>query len=76
MLFHLPGTATEDMALGAGRSVPVCTVEVGDTQIAAIRDAVLLALDGLIPTPFDIDVSEAAEDPYQEVDISDDANED
>jgi len=76
MLFHLPGTAAEDMALGAGRSVPVCTAETGDARVVAIRDAVLRALDGLAPTPFDIDVPEAAEDPYQQVDTSDDANED
>ena len=51
MLFHLPGTAAEDMALGAGRPAPVCTAETVDAQVAAIRDAVLQALDGLTPNP-------------------------
>jgi hypothetical protein len=47
-----------------------------DAQVAAIRDGVLRALDGLTPTPLDIDVTEAVEDPYQQMDASDDANED
>jgi hypothetical protein len=33
-------------------------------------------LDSLIPTPLDSDVTEAAEDPYQQVDASYDDNED
>jgi len=76
LLFHLPGTAAEDTALGAGRAVPVCAADAGDAAIAAIRDEVLRALDSLTPTPLDIDVTEAAEDPYQQVDTSDDADED
>jgi hypothetical protein len=76
LLFHLPGTAAEDMALGAGRPVASCSSEAVDAQVAAIRDGVLRALDGLTPTPLDIDVTEAVEDPYQQMDASDDANED
>ena len=57
MLFHLPGTATEDMALGAGRSVPACTAEAGDARVAAIRDAVMQALGGLAPNSLHTDPS-------------------
>ena len=44
--------------------------------MAAIRDEVLRALDTLTPTPLDIPVTEAAEDPYQQVDTSDEDNDD
>lgn len=77
MLFHLPGTAAQDTALGAGNREPVCAVELEDPQVAAIRDAVLRALDGLVPNPlYTAPVAETAEDAYQEVDTSDDDNED
>jgi hypothetical protein len=72
----MPGAAVEDMALGAGRPVPVRAIAATEAQAAAIRDEVLRTLDGLTPTPLDIDVTEAAEDPYQQMDISDEANED
>ena len=76
LLFHMPGTAVEDTTLGAGRPVPVHATAATEAQAAAIRDEVLRTLDGLTPTPLDIDVTEAAEDPYQQMDISDEANED
>jgi F420-non-reducing hydrogenase iron-sulfur subunit len=76
MLFHLPGSAAEDTALGAGRAASVCAADVADAPAAAVRDAVLRALGDLAPTPFDIEVSEGAEHPYQEVDTSEDADED
>jgi F420-non-reducing hydrogenase iron-sulfur subunit len=76
MLFHLPGTAAEDMALSAGRPVPAFLAEAVGVEVAAIREAVLLALEILTPTPLDSDVTEAAEDPYQQVDTSYDDNED
>ena len=75
MIFHLPGTAAEDSALGDGRAL-ASGAGAAQTAVVAIRDAVLQALDGLAPTPFDIDVPEAAEDPYQDVDTSEDASED
>jgi len=49
MLFSLPGTAAEDMALAAGRPAP--TPEHLDAQLAAVRDRVMRALDGLPPNP-------------------------
>jgi F420-non-reducing hydrogenase iron-sulfur subunit len=49
MLFSLPGTAAEDMALAAGR--PARTPEDLDAQLGAVRDRVVRALDGLPPNP-------------------------
>ena len=75
MLFHLPGTAAEDTARTVGRPQPVFSPETAAAEVAAIREAVLLALETLTPTPLDIPVTEAAQDPYQQVDTSDDNNE-
>jgi hypothetical protein len=69
MLFHLPGTAVEDMALAAGKPVPGGTADGLDARVAAIRDQVIKALDGLPPNPC------AAAESHQEVDISDDDSE-
>ena len=49
MLFHLPGTAAEDMALAAGRPARAC--EDLDARIADIRERVMQALEGLPPNP-------------------------
>ncbi len=76
MLFHLPGTAAEDMALSAGRPAPAFPAEDIAVEVSAIREAVLLALDSLTPTPLDSDMTEAVEDPYQQLDTSYDDNED
>ncbi len=76
MLFDLPGTAAEDMALSAGRPLPAFSADAAREEVAAIRQAVLLALESLTPTPLDSDATEAAEDPYQQVDTSYDDNED
>jgi hypothetical protein len=75
--FSLPGTATQDTALGAGRPAPACASEVTDTRIAAIRAAVLETMAGLTPNPLGaLLVGEADEELYQQVDTSDEANED
>ncbi len=76
MLFHLPGTAAEDLALTAGKTHAVPPSEAAQAEMTAIREAVLLALETLTPTPLDIPVSEAAQDPYQQVDTNYDDNED
>ena len=76
MLFHLPVTASEDMACVAGRPQPGVSPETAAAEVSAIRDAVLLALETLTPTPLDIHVTEAAQDPYQQVDANYDDNED
>ena len=51
LLFHLPGTAAEDMALASGRTVePLAAADV-DAQAAAIRESVIEALRDLPPNP-------------------------
>jgi F420-non-reducing hydrogenase iron-sulfur subunit len=82
MLFSLPGTAAQDMARTAGRQEPVAGPEIAAgpesaaAEVAAIRRAVLSALETLTPTPLDIPLTEAAQDPYQQVDANYDDNED
>jgi F420-non-reducing hydrogenase iron-sulfur subunit len=77
MLFHLPGTAAEDTALAAGRAATVCSADTQHAQVAAIRDEISRALDRLAHNPLNArPVDEEAEDPYQQVDMSDDPNED
>ncbi len=49
MLFNLPGTAAEDMALAAGRPARAC--EDLDARLAAIRERVMQALEVLPPNP-------------------------
>jgi coenzyme F420-reducing hydrogenase delta subunit len=76
LLFHLPGTAGEDMLVVTGRSSPGGSDETIDERVAAIREKVVDVLSWLTPTPLDISVSEAAQDPYQQVDTNYDDNED
>ena len=76
MLFHLPGTAAEDMALAAGRAAPACASEGLDAQAATIRDQVIEALAALPPNPLHRAFAAGhAEETCQEVDISYDDNE-
>jgi coenzyme F420-reducing hydrogenase delta subunit len=76
LLGHLPGTAAEDMALTAGRPNPVYDAAAVQALVAEVRAEVLRVLDTLTPTPLDIPVTEAAQDPYQQVDASYDDNDD
>jgi F420-non-reducing hydrogenase iron-sulfur subunit len=69
MLFHLPGTAGEDMALASGRLAPADASNGLDARVAAIRDLVMQALEGLPSNPC------AAAESHQEVEASDDDNE-
>jgi hypothetical protein len=76
MLFHLPGTAVEDMALGDGRAVAAGACEARDAQATAIRDQVVEALAALPPNP--LHQARAAghvEEICQEVEIGYDDNE-
>ena len=76
MLFHLPGTAAEDLALAAGKPVAACTYEARDARVAAVRDGLMQALSGLAVNPMQtVPVAVAAGEPYQEVDTRDDDNE-
>jgi hypothetical protein len=73
LLCHLPGTAAEDTALGAGDSKG-CTVAPSDSLIEAIRDQVTQALAGLAPNPLHTgpEGDEAADDPYLQAEMDDD----
>jgi F420-non-reducing hydrogenase iron-sulfur subunit len=76
MLFHLRGSAAEDMARNGVDGQPACIPAIQDPRVAAIRVEVLRALDHLTQNPlYTPPAAETAEDPYQEVDTSDDANE-
>jgi hypothetical protein len=75
LLLHLPGTAAEDTILGCGGSV-ACSLETEDPRVAAVRDAVVGALEALVPNPLEASpLDEEAEDAYLEVDDSDENNE-
>lgn len=74
--FHLPGTAAQDMALGAGTPVTAGTEEDRQARIAAIRDSVLRSLRGLTPNPLTPLAVAVAEETYQPADTSDEENED
>ena len=75
MLFHLPGTAAEDMALAAGRPAAACDSEALAARAAAIRDQVVEALEALPPNPLRQAGAAGLEEICQEVDISYDDNE-
>ena len=76
MLFHLPGTAVEDMALAAGRAAPGCASEALNAQAAAIRDQIIEALGALPPNPLhQARAAGPGEEACQEVDTSYDDNE-
>jgi coenzyme F420-reducing hydrogenase delta subunit len=74
LLCHMPGTAAEDLALSAGRPGPVYDAEAAKEAVAAVRATVVATLETLTPTPLDNTISEAAPDPYQQVDTDYDDN--
>jgi hypothetical protein len=74
MLFHLPGTAAEDMALAAGRPAAACDSEALAARAAAVRDRVVEALAALPPNPLHQARAAGNEEICQEVDISYDDN--
>jgi coenzyme F420-reducing hydrogenase delta subunit len=76
MLFHLPGTAAEDMALGSGRTVEALAAADSNAQAAAIRDLVVRALVDLPPSPLHkAPVAGADDNAPQEVEFGNDDNE-
>jgi coenzyme F420-reducing hydrogenase delta subunit len=73
MLFSLPGTASEDMALSMGRLSPALSSEELDARLATIRDQVVRTLRSLPPNPLhEPPVDEAALELHQEMDTTDD----
>jgi coenzyme F420-reducing hydrogenase delta subunit len=76
MLFHLPGTAAEDMTLANGRTVETPAAAALDAQVSAIRGQVIETLRALPPNPLhQAPATLAGEDFLQEVEISNDDNE-
>jgi coenzyme F420-reducing hydrogenase delta subunit len=77
MLFHLPGTAAEDMALASGRTVEAIAGAALDAQAFRIRDRVVQALRTLPLSPLHkAPVAGAGDDFCQEVEFgNDDDNE-
>jgi coenzyme F420-reducing hydrogenase delta subunit len=75
MLFHLPGTAAEDMALGSGRTVEALDPGALDAQVAAIRGQVFEKLRTLAPSPLmQAPTAGADGDSNQEVEVGNDDN--
>jgi hypothetical protein len=76
LFFHLPGTAAQDLALGAGKPQSVDGSEARNARVAALREQMTQALDGLPLSPMRAaPVAEAAATIPQEVDTLDDDNE-
>jgi coenzyme F420-reducing hydrogenase delta subunit len=51
MLFHLPGSAVQDMALGTGAPKPVSVDQMIEQKVAAVRDEFVARVATLVPTP-------------------------
>jgi F420-non-reducing hydrogenase iron-sulfur subunit len=75
MLFHLPGTAAEDMALASGKPLEAPARAAADAQAASIRDLVIAALRDLPPSPLkQAPVAGADDDSPKEVEFGNDDN--
>ena len=51
MLFHLPGSAVQDMALGAGASAPASLDPTLKQKVATVRDQFVACVAALAPSP-------------------------
>jgi coenzyme F420-reducing hydrogenase delta subunit len=71
MLFHLPGSAAQDMALGAGLAAPVDVPL--DQKITGIRDEVIVRLRAIPRSP--LHQQSMPEDALYEVDDQDESDE-
>jgi coenzyme F420-reducing hydrogenase delta subunit len=74
MLFHLPGSAEEDMEAGEGRPARLHASEILTAQIEKIRERVMIALATLPPSPLQEapPPARAPLESLQEMDTSDD----
>jgi hypothetical protein len=78
LLFHLPGTADEDLALAVGKPVPAYSYEAGQAGAAVVREGVTEALERLAANPMQtapVPVAVAVETIYQQLDTSNDDSE-
>jgi coenzyme F420-reducing hydrogenase delta subunit len=75
-VFHMPSTAAANTVASGGQPEAVGE-EAVDVRVAAIRQAVSQALDGLAPNPLSVeDVGGPAEEPCQQPDTGEETNED
>lgn len=73
MLFHLPGSAVQDMVLGAGAPKLVSVDQTLEQRVAAVRDDFVARVAALAPTP--LRTAALSEDiPYQ-LESEDDSDE-
>jgi coenzyme F420-reducing hydrogenase delta subunit len=73
MLFHLPGSAVQDMALGAGASAAASVDPTLTQKVATVRDQFVAGVAALAPTP--LRTTGLSEDvPYQ-LESEDDSDE-
>jgi len=73
MLLHLPGSAVQDMALGAGASAPASADPTLKQKIAAVRDQFVARVAALAPTP--LRTAGLPEDAPYELESEDDSDE-
>ena len=72
LLFNLPGTAAQDMALGAN-GLSACPDASSHSLIQAIRDQVSQALQSVSPNPLQTGLeTQPADDPYLQAEMDDD----
>jgi F420-non-reducing hydrogenase iron-sulfur subunit len=66
LLFHLPGSAMEDMAMAAGKSGGSNNTDSTKAQIAAIRDCIIETLRVYPSSPLQLSSSAESEEAYEE----------
>jgi F420-non-reducing hydrogenase iron-sulfur subunit len=66
LLFHLPGSASEDMAMAAGKSGGSNNTDSLNSQIAAIRDRIIETLRTYPTSPLQLSSVPESEESYEE----------
>jgi F420-non-reducing hydrogenase iron-sulfur subunit len=74
LLSHLPGSASEDLAMAAGKSTGSIDADLLNAQIASIRDRIFEALLAHPPNPLQPSPEGTEELCDQEIDFSEDDN--
>jgi coenzyme F420-reducing hydrogenase delta subunit len=72
LLSHLPGSASEDLALTTGKASPAGSRGASESEVSAIRDQVIQALRDLPPNPLRLPPQEAEseDEPEEETVLS------
>ena len=66
LLSHLPGSASEDLAMAAGKSGSPMDMDSLNVQIAAIRDRIIETLRAYPPNPLQESSSAESEGSYED----------